>query len=118
MAVPLIPYQQDESKWEKHYMKQAMKQLRPREFTTPLRERTVVRPSIVLQTSQLVEQAKSEMKREKHNQEVYAPVKIPLQSDPESSSASTSKQSTRKRKAAPAKGTKSKKQNRKKDVFD
>ena len=118
MAVQLTPYIQDEQKWAKHYMSSAMKQLRPKEMTKEYKEKTIVKPSIVLPTSQLVEQAKSEMKREKHQTEIYAPVKIEPHLENLSSSASTGKQSTRKWKASSTEHKQSKKPNRKKDVFD
>ena len=56
MANCLVPYTQDEQKWTSHYMVQAMKQIKPKEMTKPLKEK-MVQPSIVLPTMQLVGQA-------------------------------------------------------------
>ena len=53
MANCLVPYSQDEQKWTSHYMAQAMKQIKPKEMTKPLKEK-MVQPSIVLPTMQLV----------------------------------------------------------------
>ena len=39
MANRLIPYSQDEEKWTSHYMAQAMRQIKPKEMTKPLKEK-------------------------------------------------------------------------------
>ena len=40
MANHLVPYTQDE-KWTSYYMAQAMKQIKPKEMTKPLKEKMV-----------------------------------------------------------------------------
>ena len=70
MANCLVPYSQDEQKWTSHYMAQAMKQIKPKELTKPLKEK-MVQPSIVLPTMQLVAQAESELKCQKNEVPVF-----------------------------------------------
>ena len=74
MANRLVPYSQDEQKWTSHYMAQAMKQIKPKEMTKPLKEK-MVQPSIVLPTMQLVAQAESELKHQKNEAPVFEPIK-------------------------------------------
>ena len=105
MANRLVPYSQDEQKWASHYMTQAMKQIKPKEMTKPLKEK-MVQPSIVLPTMQLVAQAESELKRQKNEAPVFEPIKATPQFETSNISQSTIKQSTRKRKA-PSKRKKS-----------
>ena len=102
MAVELVPYVQDEKKWIEHYVSQAMKQIRPVEMTRPLKEQHSIRPSIVLPTMQLAAQARSEMKREKEEEEersqVFAPIKISPEFDSPITSPATVRGNGRKRK--------------------
>lgn len=120
MAVQLVPYTQDEQKWLQHYLAQARKQLHNPELTKQFKEKSIVRPSIVLPTMQLAEQAKSQAKREKGQSEIFAPVKITPEFENESSSTHSTKQTSHKRKASPTKDKKPKKskKQRKKDIFD
>ena len=75
MANCLVPYSQDEQKWMTHYMAQAMKQIKPKKLTKPLKEK-MVQPSIVLPTMQLVAQAESELKCQKNEAPVFEPIKV------------------------------------------
>ena len=98
MANCLVPYTQDEQKWASHYMAQAMKQIKPKEMTKPLKEK-MVQPSIVLPTMQLVAQAGSELKCQKNEAPVFEPIKATPQFESSNSSPLTLKWSTRKHKA-------------------
>ena len=75
MANRLVLYSQDEQKLTSHYMAQAMKQIKPKEMTKPLKEK-MVQPSIVLPTLQLVAQAESELKHQKNEAPVFEPIKV------------------------------------------
>ena len=90
MANCLVPYTQDEQKWTSHYMAQAMKQIKPKEMTKPLKEK-MVQPSIVLPTMQLVAQAESELKHQKNEAPVFEPIKATPQFESSNSSPSTIK---------------------------
>ena len=98
MANRLVPYTQDEQKWTSHYMAQAMKQIKPKEMTKPLKEK-MVQPSIILPTMQLVAQAESELKCQKNEAPVFEPIKATPQFESSNSSPSTIKRNTRKCKA-------------------
>ena len=98
MANRLVPYTQDEQKWTSHYMAQAMKQIKPKEMTKPLKEK-MVQPSIMLPTMQLVAQAESELKCQKNETPVFEPIKATTQLESSNSSPSTIKWNTRKHKA-------------------
>ena len=98
MANHLVPYTQDEQKWTSHYMAQAMKQIKPKEMTKPLKEK-MVQPSIILPTMQLVAQAESELKCQKNEAPVFEPIKATPQFESSNSSPLTIKQNTRKCKA-------------------
>ena len=98
MANRLVPYTQDEQKWTSHYMAQAMKQIKPKEMTKPLKEK-IVQPSIILPTMQLVAQAESELKCQKNEAPIFEPIKATPQFESSNSSPSTIKQNTRKCKA-------------------
>ena len=98
MANCLVPYTQDEQKWTSHYMAQAMKQIKPKEMTKPLKEK-MVQPSIVLPTMQLVAQAESELKCQKNEAPVFEPIKATPQFESSNSSPLTIKWNTRKCKA-------------------
>ena len=98
MANHLVPYSQDVEKWTNHYMAQAMKQIKPKEMTKPLKEK-MVQPSIVLPTMQLVAQAEFELKCQKSEAPVFEPTKVTPQFESSNSSPLTIKQSTRKHKA-------------------
>ena len=135
MAVQLVPYMQDEKKWTDHYLAQAMKQIKPVELTKQLKERAV-NPSIVLPTMQLAAQAKSEMKREKDQSQVFAPIKITPEFETAVTSTPTLGGNTRKRRKGAARNTlnkkpktdkakkssqktkKKKKKSQSKDIFD
>ena len=90
MANHLVPYTQDEQKWTSHYMAQAMKQIKPKEMTKPLKEK-MVQPSIILPTMQLVAQAESELKHQKNEAPVFEPIKATPQFESSNSSPSTIK---------------------------
>ena len=98
MANCLVPYTQDEQKWTSHYMAQAMKQIKPKEMTKPLKEK-MVQPSIMLPTMQLVAQAESELKCQKNEAPIFEPTKATPQFVSSKSSPSTIKWNTRKCKA-------------------
>ena len=98
MANHLVPYTQDEQKWTSHYMAQAMKQIKPKEMTKPLKEK-MVQPSIMLPTMQLVAKAESELKCQKNEAPVFEPIKATPQFESSNSSPSTIKRNTRKHKA-------------------
>ena len=104
MANRLVPYTQDEKKWTSHYMAQAMKQIKPKEMTKPLKEK-MVQPSIMLPTMQLVAQAESELKHQKNEAPIFEPIKATPQFESSNSSPSTIKWNTRKRKAPIKKDT-------------
>ena len=98
----LVPYKQDGPKWKEHYMKKAMQQLHPNEMTRPHRE-TSVKPNLVLPTTQMLAQVKSELKRDQKDQTVFAPIKAtPDFSTPSTSTPAVEKRTTRKRKAPAA----------------
>ena len=74
MANRLVPYIQDEQKWNKHYMSQVRKQIKPKEMMKVIKEKPV-QPSIVLPTLQLVAQAESELKHQQNEAPMFAPIK-------------------------------------------
>ena len=77
-------------------MVQAMKQIKPKEMTKPLKEK-MVQPSIVLPTMQLVTQeAESELKCQKNEAPVFEPIRATPQFESSNSSPLTIKRSTRK----------------------
>ena len=117
MANGLVPYTQDEQKWTSHYMAQAMKQIKPKEMTKPLKEK-MVQPSIVLPTMQLVAQAESELKCQKNEAPIFEPIKATPQFE-SSNSSLTIKWNTRKCKA-PLKKThkKAKSSTQFRDIFN
>ena len=98
MANNLVPYTQDEQKWMRHYMTQAMKQIKPKEMTKKVKEERI-HPNYVLPTMQLVAQAESEMKRQHKESPVYAPIKATPEFESNHSVSVTTKGNTRKRKA-------------------
>ena len=73
----MIPYMQDEAKWIEHYRNKARKQTKRKEMTRDFKDKTVVKPTLVLPTTQSLAQAKSETKREEKDQAVWAPIKAP-----------------------------------------
>ena len=96
----LLPYMQDEQKWTSHYMAMAMKQIKPKEMTKPLKEKMAIKrvqPFIVLPTMQLVAQAKSELKCQKNEVPVFSdePIKATPQFESSNSSPLTIKQNTK-----------------------
>ena len=106
-----VPYVQDEAKWVQHYMKKGMKQLKESELTRTYKEPTL-KPNLVLPTTQLAAQAKSEMKRGDKEAPIYAPIKAtPATATPASSTSAVEGRTTRKRKAitTPTQGKKNKK---------
>lgn len=109
-----VPYTQDVAKWKAHYLKKGMQQLKTKEMMQSHKEPSI-KTNLVLPTTQLVAQAKAELKREqKGEQEVYAPIKVtPEFSTTHSSTSATGGSTSRKRKASkvtsaapPAKKTK------------
>ena len=73
--VEYVPFKQDEEKWIQHYLKQAMRQIKPQEL---MRDCTVkeVSTTVISATQNAVEQAESEMKTHKSGKSnVYAPIK-------------------------------------------
>lgn len=100
MAYRLVHYRQDEQKWIDHYMAQAMKQVKPKSMTKPLKDK-VVHPNYVLPTMQLVAQAKSEMKQRQKETPVFAPIKATPEFDVKHTSQVTAeeKSASKKRKA-------------------
>ena len=109
MALRLVPCKQDEEKWVKHYMAQAMKQVKPKEMTKPIKE-VKLQPKYVLPTAQLVAQAESEMKQQKKEMPVFTPIKATPEFASEHTSVVTVKQSgSKKRKAATTSSAKSRK---------
>lgn len=114
-----VPYTQDVAKWKAHYLKKGMQQLRAKEMMQTHKEPSI-QANLVLPTTQLVAQAKAELKRErKGEQEVYAPIKMtPEFATPHTSTAAAGGSTSNKRKASkaatvtpppPAKKTKGKK---------
>ena len=97
MANRLVPYIQDEQKWIKHYMAQAIKQIKPKEMMKVIKEKPV-QPSIILPTMQLVAQAESELKRQQNEAPVFAPIKATPEFESTHSASVTVKGRTTKRK--------------------
>ena len=118
MANRLVPYIQDDEKWTKHYVQQAMKQVHPDDMLKKCaRSNDKVHPNLVLPTVQLIAQAESDMKREKSQvMEQHAPIKATPEFDHTHSPPQKSKG---KRAASNRKGSsKPSKRSRKGDAFD
>ena len=90
MANRLVPYIQDEQKWIKHYMAQALKQIKLKEMMKLIKEK-LVQPSIVLPTMQLVAQAELELKYQQNQVPVFAPMKATPEFESTHSSSVTAK---------------------------
>lgn len=119
-ANKLVPYKQDEEKWTKHFISQAMRQINDPQLTKKVKKGPPVEATVISSTAQIVAQAKSELKREikNPNPPIYAPIKatpefIPSHTSAKSGGVKTSK----KRKHSSARP--SKQQNkRSRDIFD
>ena len=77
MSLPAlqVPYEQDEAKWVAIYKKKGMSQLKHKDMMRTHKEPTI-KTNLVLPTTQLVAQAKSDMKRgDQSEAEVYVPIK-------------------------------------------
>lgn len=98
----LVPYVQDGPKWKEHYIKKALEQIHGKDMTRPHKE-TPVHANLVLPTTQMLAQVKSELKRDQKEQTVFAPIKpTPEFAAPSTSTEAVEVRTTRKRKAPAA----------------
>lgn len=105
----LVPFMQDQVKWTEHYREKGRRQAKRREMTRPFKEGDV-KTSLVLPTTQLEAQAKSELKRDQKDPEVYAPIKAtPQFNTPNTSTSAAGGSTTKKRSGDIKKGNPSKK---------
>ena len=110
-----MPFIQDEDKWMAHYRKKAMKQLKQKDMMQTRKEPTI-KTNLVLPTTQLVAQAKSDMRREQKEQgEEYVPIKVkPEFATSDSSTSAVGGNTSRKRKATSTSTSDSNSQKKKK----
>ena len=96
---------QDKDKWTEHYREKGRRQAKRREMTKPFKEGEV-KTSLILPTTQLEAQAKSELKRDQKDPEVYAPIKATPQFNTPNTSTSAVGGNTAKKRTAEIKKSK------------